>query len=185
MGHSVDNKFVRCEPDDPKRCQAVCRGNTGQCPYTAIENSQYCHMHCGPVQANAEKAKAIRMYRLSQYRDRVNELADHDKVKSLREEIGILRVMLEELVNSCKTSLDLMLNTNKISDLVVKIEKLVSSCHRLEQSTGMLLDKQSALHLASIIVNIISEHVEDGDAIDKIANQIMTQILTPTPVDKK
>lgn len=176
---AIDNKFKRCEPDDPKRCQAVCK--SGQCPYFAMEGSKNCPMHSGSAQQNFNNQEAVRLYRLTQWRDRVNEHADHDKVKSLREEIGILRVVLEQVINGCKNNIDLLMNSNKISDLIIKIEKLVSSCHRLEQSTGMLLDRQAALHMASVIVTIIADHVEDPEAVDIISNEIMRTILQPTP----
>jgi hypothetical protein len=133
-------------------------------------------MH-GANHAMKKKEEASkRLYRLAKWQGRINEIADHEGVKSLREEIGILRMMLEETMGRCQDQTDLLLYSSKISDLVMKIEKVVSSCHRLEASTGMLLDKAAALHLASVMVEIISEYVNDDSAIDSIAGKIVQAI---------
>lgn len=58
----------------------------------------------------------------------------------------------------------------------MKIDKLVNSCHRLEQSTGLLLEKQAAMTLGDALVEIISTHIEDEDTIFQIAEDIINKI---------
>ena len=58
-------------------------------------------------------------------------------------------MILEEVLNKCKDSKDLILKSSVISDLVVKVEKLVSSCHKMEGSMGQLLDKSAILQFAA------------------------------------
>lgn len=170
----VENKFERCEPDDPNRCQAS--GDKGQCTYKAIDGFQYCPRHNASRKAEAQR-ESLRNYRLGKFQARVEEFADSDKVKCLREEIGITRILLEEIINQCNTGVDMIMYSNKISDLVTRIDKLVNSCHRLEQSTGMLLDKQALQQLADNIITIITKHVDD-DAAGAIATEIMETLLT-------
>lgn len=180
----VDNKFDRVEADSPVRCQG--KYTHGQCPYRQVPGSTYCPMHGGHGAINAAKAADLRMYRLTKWKDRMSEFADSEQVKGLREEIGILRIVLEETVNKCQDTTDILMASSKIGDLALKIEKLVSSCHRLEASTGMLLDKTAALHLASVIVAIIGKHVTDADAIDLISSEIISAIVeTRTEVKTK
>lgn len=171
----ADNKFERVEEFSKLRCQAI--GGYGQCPYKQVPGSSYCPMHGGNVAAEKATAESIRVYRLAKWQHRVNEVADHSKVKSLREEIGILRVVLEETINICSDSHELLLYASRITDTVTKIEKLVASCHRLEAATGATLDKQQALQLAAVMVEIISRHVTDQDALDGIGNEIVSAIL--------
>lgn len=134
-------------------------------------------MHSGRlVNSLAEKSK--RVYRLSKWQQRVEEHADSEHVKGLREEIGILRVVLEEVMAVCHDSTTLLMYSNRISDLVVKIEKLVSSCHRLEQSSGLLLDKSAALNIGAQIVEIVSRFVANEDALDQIGEGIVQAILS-------
>lgn len=165
-----DNKFKYVEEDSPLRCQAVTAKN--QCRYERVQGSEYCPMHGGNKGTEVLAAKSLRMLRLSKWQGRLEEFADHDKVKSLREEIGILRIMLEETVNKCGDQVDLIFNSGKIADLIMKIEKLVTSCHKLESNLGLMLDKQAAMQLSGEIVDIIGRHVSDEVAIGRIADEI-------------
>lgn len=178
----MERRLFRCEPDDPRRCQA--RVQQGQCPFLSVEGTSSCPMHGGVGADGAHEEKSKRIYRLTKYRARVGELADHDQIKSLREEIGVLRMMLEEIINRCKDDSDLLIYSSKISDLVMKVEKLVSSCHRLELSTGALLDKAAVLQLASAVVEIISRHVDDQDLVSDIADEILVAV-SQTRIDPK
>jgi hypothetical protein len=167
----LEHKLIKCEPDSPFRCQAVVK--LGQCPFTAIENTKNCHMHTnGGVQAKA----ALTNYRLGKWQARLNELASSDAVKSLRDEIGIMRMTLEEIVNRCQDSNDLIIYSGKIADMATRIEKLVSSCHRLELSTGSLLDRQDILQLAANLVDIMTRHIPDQDVIDVVSEEITIAI---------
>lgn len=172
----ADNKFERVEAGSPEQCQGVFKH--GQCPYKKIPGSDFCPMHGGATQVNALAKESKRMYQLAKWRDQHDAFVDSDQVKSLREEIGILRIVMQETLNICQTSADILMYSSKISDLAIKLEKLVSSCHRLEASTGVLLDKTAALHLASVIVKIIGEHVTDENVIDKISEDIVHAIAT-------
>jgi hypothetical protein len=170
----IETKFERVEEDDPNRCQATHK--QGQCAYKAMEHSKYCAMHGGNKAQEARKIQIIRQYNLAQWQSRVNDFADSDQVKTLRDEIGITRLLLENMLQRCRDQDDLLLYSSKIAELVGKIEKLVVSCNRLESSMGMLLDKAAALNLAGQIVEIIARYVEDGDAIDAIAGEIASTI---------
>ena len=173
----IEHKLQRCEADDPHRCQSS--GGNGQCPYRALPESQYCQRHSGFGPAGRELAKT-NMYRLQVWQSRLAEFAEHDNVKSLRDEIGILRLVLEETMNKCRDTTSLLLYSNKISDLCLRIEKLVSSCNRLEMKMGMLLDKASALNLAGQIVEIIALHVSDPKVIDAISSGIIDALAKLT-----
>jgi hypothetical protein len=170
----MSSLFERVAPDSPDRCQGAY--TQGQCPYKSVPGSDKCHMHGGHWAVRKAEANSKRAYRLAQWQQRTEDFADDAEVKSLRGEIGILRLLMEETVRMCKDGQELLLYSSKISDLATRLEKLVSSCHRLETSTGLLLDKAAALQLASVIVSIISEHVRDEEAIDAIAQKILIAI---------
>lgn len=157
-------KLIHCTDDaHPNRCQGI--DKTGQCRYMADflpdgSYNRFCGRHKGQTE-NAVVKEAIRNYRLTKFRAQVEQKADSSSIKSLREEIGITRQVLETFINRCEDDTDLMIHSNKISDLVIKIEKLVSSCHRLERSTGQLLDKSAIIQVAGMFVEIVSEYVPD------------------------
>lgn len=155
----------------PLQCQATIK--SGQCYNKQSQESQYCEMHGGNKAAQANEKKRIRLYKLNKFQTRVDEFAVNPKVKSLREEIGILRMTLEMLVNRCQDESDLIMFMPKISETIMKIEKLVTSAHKLESQMGQLLDKMAALQLSDSIVKIISNNIETYTA----------QILAKVPGD--
>jgi hypothetical protein len=159
---------------DPNRCQTV--NAKGQCTFIAAPGSKYCHAHGGNKQIQNDKKIELRNYRLARYQARLDDFAESNHIKSLRDEIGVLRILVEERLNQCQDTNDLMLNSSVLSDLVTRIEKLVSSCHRIEASLGQLLDKTQAIQLGSEIVEIISKHINDDDILEAISGEIILSI---------
>lgn len=152
-------------PDDPDRCQA--NSKYGQCTNKQIEGTKYCPMHGGDRTSNP-----ARNYMLTKFQARLNRMADSPNIKSLRDEIGILRMTLEERLNQCKDSMDLIYQSGPISDLVIKIDKLVLSCHKIEYATGQLLDKQAILQFGTELVTILASEVKDEDILARLSNRI-------------
>lgn len=147
------------------QCQATIK--TGQCTHLHVPESKYCEIHGGHKAVQAQEKQRIKMYQLNKFQTRVDEFAVNPKVKSLREEIGILRMTLEMLINRCSSETELIMFMPKISETIMKIEKLVTSAHRLESQMGQLLDKMAALQLSDEMVKIISENIQ------KYTNEIL------------
>lgn len=165
----------RAAIDSPTRCQAVTR--TGQCPLEAMPGITKCIAHGGSITESNNKKEKIRNYILTKFQAQLERHSDSDNIKSLRDEIGILRFLLEEKLNQCKDNIDLVLQSVQISDLVLKIDKLVSSCHKLEGSMGNLLDKQALITFSGVIIRIISESLTGQESkINEIADKIMSEL---------
>lgn len=167
----IEQKRHRCDSNDPRRCQSNIKGD--QCPWLSEPGSSFCQTH-----SNDHKNfdSQLRNYRLAKWQARVSQFSENEYVKSLREEIGILRMVLEEILTRCQDSTDLMMYSSKISDYILKIEKLVTSCHRLEERTNILLDKSSIIHLAGVMVEIVGRFVNDSIVMDKITEEILENI---------
>ena len=170
----VERKVEYVEPDDPERCQTV--HGKGQCRYKVVPGSSYCPLHGGNKAGEAARAKTKRQYQLAQWQNTVDGFADDDEVKSLRGEIGITRMMLQETIARCKNSGELMMYTGRIGDLISKTERLVTSCHRLESNLGLVLDKSKILDLATQIVEIVGEEIEDEAVLERISMKIVERI---------
>ena len=173
----MDNKFERWDMSKhspEQRC--ISSNKNGPCPYMKANGSEYCIRHGANKGIQAKAAETQRNYRLQRWQKRVGQFADNTNIKSLREEVGILRMILEEMLHQCKDSMDLLLYSSRMSDLVMKIDKLVTSCDRLENRMGLLLSKDSILHLASMYVQIINTYVQDADTIEKISTEM--QLVT-------
>ena len=168
----TDSPVQRCEPDDPHRCQNV--GKRGQCLNLSVDSGNRCMVHGGNKQLQSQELKSLNNFRLGKWQAYVEKHKDDPGIKSLRNEIGILRVIMEEQMMKCETSHDLIMMSGQISDLVMKIDRVVNSCHKLEGSMGQLLDKSALLQFASQIIEVISLELEGEDEkMENIANGII------------
>lgn len=159
------------DPDDPKRCQGITK--RGQCWNKAVENSLYCPAHGGSGTVKADKKKRLVNYKLNQFKQRAEELGNSDGITSLKDEVALLRMLIEERINQCRDSQELLLVSGPLSDLIIKVEKVVSSCHRLDSRLGNLLDKTKVLQFAQVVVEIVGSEIDDPDSLDSISDKIL------------
>ena len=153
------------DKDSPNRCQAT--DLRGQCPYEAT----YDHL-CGKHTDGQKEKKHVRNYQLTKWQAELERHSSSSGIKSLRDEVGIARMTLEILLNKCESTTQLLAFSNQIGDLVMKINTLVTSCHRLEGSMGELLDKQTILHFASRLLDVINDEIPEKKK-EAIANKVM------------
>lgn len=162
----------------PNQCQGKMK--SGQCHYLSVEGCVYCPRHGGTVGLAIAKKKELAMYKIKQWEQRLAELGESPKVKSLREEINITRLTLENIANQCTTNNDFVIHSHRISNLVTTIEKLLSTADRLEMKMNLFLDKSAALSFSSQIIDIISLHVQNPDIVEKISSDIIKALDTLT-----
>ncbi len=172
-----DNKFERCAEDDPLRCQGIITGKTGgQCPFKSVEGGTYCPMHGGIVQQNNMRRKKLMNYQLQQYQERVGDLSNSPEIKSLREEIGILRMTLENVLNLAQTPNQLLTYSDKITHMVGQLQKLVEATQRIEERNNALLDRKVVIVIADSIVTLLGNYINDPDQLTEIGSKICESI---------
>lgn len=96
------------------------------------------------------------------------ELRDHEQVKSLRDEIALCRILIEERYNSIKDDTDMLAASSSINSLFLTLERLVRTTHTIEQNLGNLLTKATVIMLGQAIVQILTEelqHVQNYESI--------------------
>jgi hypothetical protein len=145
----------------------------------AVIYGKYCLAHGGNHAMTAHTKEKVRNYNLTiaKFRANVDEKLGADDIKSLREEIAILRICLEQRLNRCEDAMDLILQSGAISDMVMKINTVVQSCHKLEGSMGHLLDKQAILQFAQVIIGIVGKTLADQpENINTIADEILATL---------
>ncbi len=167
-----ENEWKRVPLEHPRRCKGMLHGG-GPCLNMAMEDSDYCPAHGGNKGAEAAEKKRIRNYRLAKFHARLEELGSSDEITSLKDEVAILRMLIEERINNCKDAHDLILVSGPLSDLILKVEKVVTSCHRLDSHLGQLLDKGKILQFAQVIIEIIGRYIDDEDIIENISSDIL------------
>lgn len=176
------SEIKRVEEDDPTRCQAVIP-NVGQCRNQAVQGGTNCLVHGGNKQEESIRLQNLRNYQLGKFQAELERHARSPVLKSLRDEIAILRLTLEKRFERCDDITDLILQSGPISDLVMKIERVVSSCHKLEGSMHQLLDKQAIIQFAQELIGLIAttigeSAISSSELKDSIINRLANGITT-------
>lgn len=160
--------------NDPNRCQGMT--TLGQCRAKAIPGLKFCTMHAARGREK-QKEEIHHNYLLGKWQARVEQKKCSPDLKNLRDEIAILRMLLEERLQQCESPTDLLLHGNAISDLTLKIKAMVEGCHKLEEKMGSVLDRQQILDFASKIISIIGNEMTGQDELlDKISGKILVAI---------
>jgi hypothetical protein len=133
-----------------------------------LRSMSFCPIH-SQIQKKKENKEEIKLLRLGIWEDRVNEIKNHPDIRTLKAEIGILRMTLENIVTTCGDAHSLIINSGKISDLVLKIEKLVKTCCDLESKSSLVLTKDQVSVMMNSILGVICENVKDPQTIEDIA----------------
>lgn len=163
--------LVRVDEDSPDRCQSV--GPRGQCMFRSVPGYNKCTIHGGAQHIRKSVRNASANYDLTKWKARIQRYAQNPQVKSLREEVGILRMQMETLLNKCETDADLLAFAPQMLDLVTRIEKTVVSCQALEQRNRILLDKSIVLQLADEWVTAIAAQIKDDAVIDSLVSSLL------------
>lgn len=158
------------------RCQASC-GN-GSCPNQVFaDGCKYCAIHGGTKEQAAIERKNMNLYRIAVYQSRLNEFMKHDQATTLRNELGLTRMMLEEILNKAGTMDQVaLMYFQPAMQLIQAIQKLVESCQKLDKASGQLLDRTQLLVIANTIIKILAENLNDQALLDKIQQELITAI---------
>lgn len=180
----------RCEDADPNRCHGITKN--GQCCQLAEEGTNFCRAHSNLSNADSEKAR-LRHYLLSnpELQSKLNRQAGIEEVRSLKEEVHLARVMVETRLDMIEDGdkAGMLAAFSSVNTYLQTIEKLVSSCHKMEISLGHLLSKSSVFSLGQDIVTILSEELKDVDdyeaIIDRISEKLVVAIAATQNEEKK
>lgn len=178
------DKWEKIKDGDPNQCQATTA--QGQCPFRAVgtlnqqtgiwDGAKYCPRH-GGNSGDAKQAKSEhRQYLSAMWQERIGFQADHPKIKSLREEIGILRMTLESKLNLCRDETELQMRAQSITELVREISKVVKTCHVLDRDMNTLLDKTQALEWVQELVTLIAQYVPEESTLADISKAMIDSL---------
>ena len=119
-----------------------------------------------------------RLYLLTkaQHRTRLAQLSEHEQIKSLRDEIALARMLIEERFNKVKDDSDLISAFGPINTALLTVERLVKSAHTIEQNLGTLLSKPTVLALGQSLSRIIVEELEGIENYEAIVDRINRRI---------
>lgn len=168
--------LIKCKIDDPECCETCVARNQNSIYYKVVPGTKYCSRHGGVPQEQAQKRERARLYRVEMWQRRLSEFNDSDQVKSLREEVGVLRILLEETMKRCREPNDLLQFSARIQSIAVDIQKLVTACDRLERNMGEMMDKPTTIKFAGKLIEIVSEEITDVDVLDRISHRVLEEM---------
>jgi len=100
-----------------------------------------------------------------------------EELKSLREEIALARAMIEKRLNLVESNADFLNACGTVNTYLLTLERLITSCHRLEVNLGNLLSKAAILDLAKEIVSILMDELQEVPNYEEIVDQISERIV--------
>ncbi len=173
---AIENPYVfkRVEPDDPNRCQAV--HAAFQCPYKAVEGSKYCPRHGGNKKLESARKEEMRMYLSAKWQEKIGKQATNPRIKSLAEEIGIVRMTLEAKLNSIHDEKMLVMQASGIIGLVNSLKDLVKTWQHVEKVSGEVLDRNKMSLFVQDLVEILSRYIADPEILQMIGEDINESI---------
>lgn len=170
----ADNKYQLVEEDSRERCQGIVKG--GQCRFKRMEGREFCHAHGGVIQEKAEQTKKVHDYMLQKWGSRIDAFSGSDKVKTLVGEIGVLRLTMENILNTIQNENEFLIYVDKISLLAGQITKTVGILQSIQEKNRDLLDKVIVFNIADMVVNIIAEHIDDPDTLNIVGEKLYDAI---------
>ena len=152
-----------------QRCQHS--GPRGQCSRPAVDGSNFCLSHC-------KESDLIKGYRLADtdLRQRFDELSAMDSIETVRQEVRLLRTLIEDRINLARNEAERITAFQVVHPAISTLNKLVESLGKLERQTNEVLDKGALTKLSDDIVTILIEELCDidgyTDIIDRVASRI-------------
>jgi len=169
------HELIKCLFED-EDCCPICQQSNEHIFYKVVEGTNACPRHGGPSHAQNHKVEAANQYRVEVWQRRLNEFGNVNEIKSLRDEIGVLRLLMEETLKRCENAGDLLMFSARIQSIASDIQRLVTACDRLEKSMGEMMDKPTALKFAGTLMEIVSSEVNDSEALERISYRILEEM---------
>lgn len=151
----------RAEGDDP-RCEAVnVQGAT--CPYKPVPGSMYCSHHGGRAHelAKVERQKSLYSFHQTQYLQQIEAIESNPRSRSLRDEIGLTRIILQRIIDTCESDNDYILRSGEIQSVIKTLESLMKTAFVLDKETKELMTRDEAKQLAAKLLSTLATCVKN------------------------
>jgi hypothetical protein len=143
----------------------------------AEPGSNHCRAHGGRNLAEIENRNGYLLAKAEE-KGRLASLSDEmEPVKELRDNIALLHMMIERRWNLIKSDADYLAACGPLNQMFQNMDRLVNSCHKIEQNLGALLAKNAILSLAKQMVEVIIEELEGIDNYEEIVDRITDRLI--------
>jgi uncharacterized protein YunC (DUF1805 family) len=136
---------------DTRRCQSS--SHKGQCTEISVLGTDHCVKH-----TNLEKVNAVRTrkYFLSTADQSLYEhYADDNQLTSLRDEIAILRMMMQNTLSTAQSEVERVNAYSKVNYFILSLERVMKTCISLEMKLNELVGKAALMRLGQQLCQIL------------------------------
>lgn len=186
---------IKCSDSDPYSCdecgkyisvqglilQGHIEGGVQNEDYHAATKCPRCG---GMYQKRKIEESRLHDYMISQFQDEIDTKASSERLKSLRGEIAIMRLLIQKLLNTLTSDEDWIAYSGKIETLLGRCEKLVTAFDRIEQRSDLYLDAAQLTTFVSTLLIIIQRYVKDRDTLQAISSEIGKALKNEPVVDE-
>lgn len=146
-------------------------GTRGQCSDPKVDGSEFCAKH-------SNEADRIKGYRLSspELRERFEHHSRSDLFSSLRQEIDLLRAMIEDRVSQADSPAERIAAFNAVRPALVDVVKCVETLSKLERQNNIVLGKEALSWLSKEIINILIGELEQVEGYERIVDRVAQRI---------
>jgi hypothetical protein len=122
----------------------------------------------------------IRGYRLSnpELREQFEHFNSVDLLKTVREEVVILRSMINERLNSIQNQSEMLAAFNIVRPALIDVVKCIEILTKLELKTSVVLGKDALSTLNGKIIKILSGALEGVPDYDRVVDSVARQIAS-------
>tara|TARA_Y100001951_G_scaffold33199_2_gene26125 strand:+ start:521 stop:1084 length:564 start_codon:yes stop_codon:yes gene_type:complete len=167
----MTRKLYPALPDHPEyRCKSTAQNK--HCTFLSCDGLRKLNLYDDPRQSDKcpkhagrppSKQTALAKYMDTHPHEVGYHLPDqapkvHSQSRSVAEELHILRTLLQNTLNQCNTSLDLLANTERMTVLSDKIANLIKTDVFLEEKTKNSLTRDQIMAVLSEIQQVITRH---------------------------
>ncbi len=170
----------RTLPDDPNRCKAS--SGKAQCPYRSTANSDYCENHGGKQQLAVSERRHYDIG-ASEQLSRISDLSTSSFVVDLRDEIAMVKRLLELTIEQSKSNTDYLLRAPQIQAYTKSIADLQKLNAELSVKYGELLTKQQVARMVSTLIETCLVEISDLPNFEEVSDRIVqrcAELLTNT-----
>jgi hypothetical protein len=161
---------------DPNRCKGA--SPKGQCQNVALHDNDYCKLHSGGKDYLPAEQKRGFLLAKSEDKTRLACVSSNlEPVKELRDTIALTHMLIEKKWNKLQEDDDLLMNCGPLNQLILTMERLITSCHRIETNLGELLARNAVLALAKELVAIVIDELEGIEDYEAIIDRITTRLI--------
>jgi len=160
---------------DPNRCKGAAQD--GQCQNRAEHGSEYCCVHGGRSLREAEEQRGYLLSKMDEKTRLVQMSDDLEPVKELRDLIALQHILIEKRYNLITSDGELLAACGPLNQMLLTMERLVNSCHRIETNLGELLARHAVLALAREMVQIVISELEGIDDYEQIVDRITQRLV--------